>query len=722
MSSKNRKKRKAAYKAKQAERSEKAVERGQKEGRASNGYKLSEVKKIKEDEGLESYMQERDAKRRRGTFLTDEIAEVAAMADAALVAGVEGKPCCARSEHGLGCMCRERLKRDRLENNTSEAIEYEGKVEECPRCHEVAALRHTEVRASSSTAEYVGKACPRCSSELLSGAELKAKYRSSRESITPLMERALDQLNKQDGPMDGNIDENDDYTWAYGQSGEIIGFATEAQITQVGNDDDLPSWSNSNASGVAEDFGKVADAMNSVDTDDEEEIKCQECKKELVDCECYESQCEFCGDDDPDFDCDCCPTLAHNSYLDDDCTCMTDADKFDRMWLQDENQRKKKKDKMITLNISGTNPPTTEKDTLPVQQLPAAPPSDAKGWCKEHQRDYQYCGELAHFLAYNPNDKTSGPVTGWCMEHRSAASLCIKQPHIGWCKQHNQTIEGCKTMWHAPSGTNLANGVGSGVVLCQSTHLPAADCKCSTHSNVTGTDGRSNANIPVNGQASLPGFQGPPAQSGPPPSPNQGSKTTDYVYERHSHAPQMVIDGKTWSIWCGNGDSFEDNVAQCNDEFDLLINLTGRSIKGRDRHIIPIASMKRWETGPIKTPEMILDWPDFGVIQWPLEFWLELLAHIEKEEMTVGVFCVGGHGRTGTAVCAMLIVGLNYTATEAVHWLRKNYCKKVVESKSQIDYLYDLEDAMIDYNESLKKAEAEKVAADLNAATAEVSN
>ena len=76
----------------------------------------------------------------------------------------------------------------------------------------------------------------------------------------------------------------------------------------------------------------------------------------------------------------------------------------------------------------------------------------------------------------------------------------------------------------------------------------------------------------------------------------------------------------------------------------------------------------------------------------PLQFWLDLMAHVEKNKLKLVVFCVGGHGRTGTAVASMLVVGLNYTAKDAITWVRTNYCEKAIESKGQEEYIHGLED------------------------------
>lgn len=65
--------------------------------------------------------------------------------------------------------------------------------------------------------------------------------------------------------------------------------------------------------------------------------------------------------------------------------------------------------------------------------------------------------------------------------------------------------------------------------------------------------------------------------------------------------------------------------------------------------------------------------------------WLakQLLDH---KEIHVG--CIGGHGRTG-----MVLSSLKYVLTQdksATEYIRQAYCKKAVETVSQVDFLYDL--------------------------------
>jgi hypothetical protein len=51
----------------------------------------------------------------------------------------------------------------------------------------------------------------------------------------------------------------------------------------------------------------------------------------------------------------------------------------------------------------------------------------------------------------------------------------------------------------------------------------------------------------------------------------------------------------------------------------------------------------------------------------------------------VHVGCIGGHGRSGMLISA--IVAEMQEKKDAIGWVRKHYCKKAVESKSQVQFL-----------------------------------
>lgn len=50
----------------------------------------------------------------------------------------------------------------------------------------------------------------------------------------------------------------------------------------------------------------------------------------------------------------------------------------------------------------------------------------------------------------------------------------------------------------------------------------------------------------------------------------------------------------------------------------------------------------------------------------------------------VHVGCMGGHGRTGTVLAAIVA---EMGKKDAINYVRKHYCKKAVESKEQVDFL-----------------------------------
>jgi len=51
----------------------------------------------------------------------------------------------------------------------------------------------------------------------------------------------------------------------------------------------------------------------------------------------------------------------------------------------------------------------------------------------------------------------------------------------------------------------------------------------------------------------------------------------------------------------------------------------------------------------------------------------------------VHIGCIGGHGRTGTVLSA--IIAQAKGEKDAIQWVRKHYCKKAVESSEQIQFL-----------------------------------
>ncbi len=58
----------------------------------------------------------------------------------------------------------------------------------------------------------------------------------------------------------------------------------------------------------------------------------------------------------------------------------------------------------------------------------------------------------------------------------------------------------------------------------------------------------------------------------------------------------------------------------------------------------------------------------------------EILTYLENGKL-VGLFCVGGHGRTGyIAACVLGLLGIE----DPINYIRTNYCEKAIESNEQV--------------------------------------
>lgn len=91
-------------------------------------------------------------------------------------------------------------------------------------------------------------------------------------------------------------------------------------------------------------------------------------------------------------------------------------------------------------------------------------------------------------------------------------------------------------------------------------------------------------------------------------------------------------------------------------------------------------------------PHDHLQWPDFGVPANPAELVQALtsLLHRAKAGEKVEVGCLGGHGRTGTALSCLAVLS-GQPAADAVPWVRANYCGQAVETAAQESFVAALQ-------------------------------
>ena len=147
------------------------------------------------------------------------------------------------------------------------------------------------------------------------------------------------------------------------------------------------------------------------------------------------------------------------------------------------------------------------------------------------------------------------------------------------------------------------------------------------------------------------------------------------------HTPQHIIDGKTWGVWAGK----KEDCRRFAKDFDVIMNLTFLTIK--EPHVIPIPELAEFAEVDCQFKEIQLDWPDFGTINMPREFWEKLITYLETNNLRLLVFCTGGHGRTGTALAVMMGLALGYKADQAINWLHQYYCASAIETMSQENYV-----------------------------------
>ena len=79
-----------------------------------------------------------------------------------------------------------------------------------------------------------------------------------------------------------------------------------------------------------------------------------------------------------------------------------------------------------------------------------------------------------------------------------------------------------------------------------------------------------------------------------------------------------------------------------------------------------------------------LDWPDFGVPDDADHVVATLGTVLQRaragERVEVG--CLGGHGRTGTALACLAVLS-GHPSADAVAWVRDHYCAAAVETAEQ---------------------------------------
>lgn len=128
---------------------------------------------------------------------------------------------------------------------------------------------------------------------------------------------------------------------------------------------------------------------------------------------------------------------------------------------------------------------------------------------------------------------------------------------------------------------------------------------------------------------------------------------------------------------------------------ELPSGLRVRGRRLRDRPEIPADFLLALAAGPLPTwPHRRIDWPDFWIPRDRDDALAALRETLERARSGefVEVACMGGRGRTGTALAALAVLD-GMPPGDAVRWVRSAYHRKAVEMPWQARWVRRLPQA-----------------------------
>lgn len=161
--------------------------------------------------------------------------------------------------------------------------------------------------------------------------------------------------------------------------------------------------------------------------------------------------------------------------------------------------------------------------------------------------------------------------------------------------------------------------------------------------------------------------------------------------ECHHYGHHPVFGINDVDIFAGKITSLKYNLRF----FDIFLGLTGGDDRLMESPILANSEAQPlldelMEGVKVASPKIItIEWPDYGVPPVSKEFWQNLYKYLRDIDgyTAFGVACLGGHGRTGTALA--ILRGLSDPSiVNPVEWVRENYCECSVETEEQFNYVF----------------------------------
>ena len=183
------------------------------------------------------------------------------------------------------------------------------------------------------------------------------------------------------------------------------------------------------------------------------------------------------------------------------------------------------------------------------------------------------------------------------------------------------------------------------------------------------------------------------------------AKQKSYLWDTCEHDLTRVIKLRDCVLWAGK--HADVNRAK---PWDLVIDLTGPSRACFDplttaspqvQTMFPdlVTDLVRLSIpkSQYDCPTIIIEWPDHGV-PWALgrAYWERLYLFLCSFKGEVLIHCMGGHGRTGSAVAILIsligrVKGLDkfkvFVSDDPITWVRKKICPECVETQAQAKYV-----------------------------------
>lgn len=146
----------------------------------------------------------------------------------------------------------------------------------------------------------------------------------------------------------------------------------------------------------------------------------------------------------------------------------------------------------------------------------------------------------------------------------------------------------------------------------------------------------------------------------------------------------IALSDKTYITVYGAGSYRDANYWQDN---IILLQLANNY----DADIEVLGMPDTFNLESINTPRIRIEWKDGGVPYLDREVWDKILLTIKAQKKDVLVSCIGGHGRTGTALAILAALsGACKEDEDPIEFVRDIYCKYAVEKKIQCEYVEDI--------------------------------